>query len=70
MSCKQQLALTEAWSSANDELSTAIRAMTGDSIGKMSKADYMALRATAENARLKSENARTMLDLHRKEHGC
>ena len=70
MSCQTQFALTEAWSSATDEFSAAIKAMTGDGIGSMSKADYMVLRATAETARLRSENARLMLELHRKEHGC
>jgi hypothetical protein len=70
MSCRTQLALTQAWSDATEEFSAAIRAMTGNLIGKMPRAEYMALRARAEESRLASENARMLLDLHRKEHGC
>jgi hypothetical protein len=44
--------------------------MTGDHIGKMSRADFMALRGRAEEKRLASENARLVLELHRTEHGC
>jgi hypothetical protein len=35
----------------------------------MSEADYMVLRGTAETARLASENARLLLELHWNEHG-
>jgi hypothetical protein len=36
----------------------------------MSKEDYVVLRSQAEQARLASENARVLLQLHREEHGC
>jgi hypothetical protein len=70
MSCKIQRELTEFWSNATVEFSDAIKALTGDRIGTMSKTEYMALRAKAEEARLAPENARMTLELHRKEHGC
>jgi hypothetical protein len=34
------------------------------------QAGYYGLRARAEDARLASENARLLLELHREEHGC
>jgi hypothetical protein len=70
MSCKTQSTLTQAWLDANDRFSDAIRAMTGDHIGRISKAEYMALRGQAEEARLASENARLLIEIHRQEHGC
>jgi hypothetical protein len=70
MSCSIQLALTEAWSIATKQFSAATKAMIGDYVGTMSKADYMALLAKVEEGRLASENARTLLELHRKKHGC
>jgi hypothetical protein len=68
--CDIQSALTESWFKATDEFSSAIKAMTGKHISKVSESDFMLLRAAAEKARLASENARLMLELHRKEHGC
>ena len=70
MSCKIQADLTEAWFAATEQFSAAIKAMTGTHIGKISNADFMVLRGAAETARLASENARVLLDLHRKDHGC
>jgi hypothetical protein len=70
MSCKIQASLTEAWSAATEQFSASVKAMTGNHVGTMPGADYKALRASAEDARLKSENARMLLELHRKEHGC
>jgi hypothetical protein len=70
MSCKIQASLNEAWSLAAEKFSAATKALTGDHIGKISKVDFMALRARAEDARLASENARLLLELHRQEHGC
>jgi hypothetical protein len=37
---------------------------------KLPRADYKSLLAQAEAARLKSENARLAMELHRNEHGC
>jgi hypothetical protein len=68
--CKIQASLTEAWSIATEQFSAATKALTGDHIGKMSRGDYMVLRGRAEQARLASENARVLLELHRQEHGC
>jgi hypothetical protein len=70
MTCKIQASLNEAWSQAAGEFSTVTEAMTGDQVGKMSTADFVALRARAEDARLASGNAWTLLELHRQEHGC
>jgi hypothetical protein len=69
MSCKIQASLTEAWSNATSEFSSAIKALTVAHAG-MSEAEYRGLRAKAETARLASENARLLLELHRNEHGC
>lgn len=69
MSFKIQAVLTEAWSLATEQFSAATKALTGSVIAKMSSMGFMVLRATAEEARLKSDNARLMLELHRKEHG-
>jgi hypothetical protein len=57
--CKTQSVLTEAWFKATEKFSAAIRAMTGKH-NSMAEADYVLLRATAEEARLESENARVM----------
>jgi hypothetical protein len=70
MTCKTKTGLSEAWSLAAERFSTATKAMTSDHVGKISKTDLMALRARAEDARLASENARLLLELHREEHGC
>jgi hypothetical protein len=70
MFCKIQVALTEEWYQATQEFSNAIRAMTASKIDTISWADYMLLRDEAEKARLASENARMLLELHRNEHGC
>jgi hypothetical protein len=70
MSCKIQASLTEVWFAATEQFSASVKAMTGHHIETMSNADYMVLRGKAEKARLASENARMMLELHRKEHGC
>jgi hypothetical protein len=68
--CKTQAALSEAWSLATGRFSAATKALTGDRVDKMSEEDYRALLANAEEARLASENARLLLELHRAEHGC
>jgi|HubBroStandDraft_1064217.scaffolds.fasta_scaffold741691_1 hypothetical protein len=68
--CETKAALAEAWSTATRQLSDATNAMTFDRIGRMSKEDYVVLRSQAEQARLASENARVLLQLHREEHGC
>jgi hypothetical protein len=70
MSCKIQSALTDSWVQATDKFSAAVKAMTGSHIATMGEADFMLLRGAAERARLASENARLLLELHRKEHGC
>ena len=70
MGCEVQSVLTESWFKATEEFSAAIKAMTGSHIAQMSQADFMLLRGAAEKARLASENARLMLDLHRIDHGC
>jgi hypothetical protein len=61
---------SEAWSLASEQFSAATKALTRDHIANMSKADFMALRARAEDARLASDNARILLELHPEEHGC
>jgi hypothetical protein len=60
----------EAWFSATEQFSAAVKAMIGSQIGAMSQSDFALLRATAERTRLAAENARLLLKLHRKEHGC
>jgi hypothetical protein len=70
VSCITQATLTEAWSLATEQFSAATKALTGDHIGKMSQEAYKGLRRKAEEARLASENARMLLELHRNEHGC
>jgi hypothetical protein len=70
MSCKTQAALTQAWFSATEQFSAAVKAMIGSDVGSMSQADFALLRAAAEKMRLAAENARLLLELHRKEHGC
>jgi hypothetical protein len=70
MSCELRAKLNQVWSNATTEFSSAVAALTGPQIGTMSKADYSALVARAEAARLSSENARVALQMHRKEHGC
>jgi hypothetical protein len=62
--------LNQAWSDATAEFSTAVAALTRPHIGTMSQADYSALIARAEAARVTSENARVAMQMHRKEHGC
>jgi hypothetical protein len=70
MSCNTQRSLIEAWFGATAQFSDAVKAMTGSQIAAMSPDDFAVLRGKAETARLASENARLMLELHRKEHGC
>jgi hypothetical protein len=62
--------LTAAWSDATTQFSSAVKEMTRAHISTMSEADYIVLRGKAETARLASENARLLLELHRNEHGC
>jgi hypothetical protein len=56
---QDSISSTEAWFKATEKFSAAIRAMTGKH-NSMAEADYVLLRATAEEARLESENARVM----------
>jgi len=70
MSCKVRAALTQGSLDADNHFSEAMRAMTGDHIGKLSRAEYMVLRAQVEEARRASENACLAVERHRHEHGC
>jgi len=70
MSCKIHAALNQAWADATLEFSNATAALAGAATSKMSNDEYLALRAAADSALLASENARVILDLHRKEHNC
>jgi hypothetical protein len=58
------------WHDSIEELSKTVKALTGHGVGTMSRAEYQNLRGHAEHARLASENARLLLEIHRNEHGC
>ena len=66
LTCPHRQQLTEEWNQAVSEFSKSIRRLK-DAIGNEGYANEY--RAT-EQARLHAENARTMLNLHRSEHGC
>jgi hypothetical protein len=68
--CKIQAALVEDWCNTSLRFAAAIKAITGNHTATMCQADYMALCAKAEETRLEMENARMLLELHRKDHGC
>jgi len=66
--CTTRNELLRQWSDATQRFSDSIgymRANVGDMNGQFNK--HMRL---AEAARLKAENARLMLEIHRSEHGC
>jgi hypothetical protein len=64
MLCDTGVRLCEEWDSATKEMSDAVTALTHH-IGIVSKAEHVTMLARIEPTRLRSENARMSLELHR-----
>ena len=67
--CSQEAELIEAWNAAAERFSAAVSALR-KSVGTITNPEYERLRAEIEDARLDADNARALLDIHRREHGC
>ena len=70
MSCETRASLTEAWDLGRKLFSVAVEAMTEGQIPRMPDEDFLVLLTRTDEAWLASENARILLELHRKKHGC
>ena len=70
MACKTHVQLAHQWRVATQAFSVAVKTLTDDDIGKITKDSYDARRADVEQKRLASENARVAYRLHCQEHGC
>ena len=67
--CNAQQQLTEISDQAAAEFSAAVTALVR-SVGTTPKLEYDSRRAEGERTRLKADNARLALEMHRQEHGC
>ena len=67
--CREGALLMEAWNRATKEFSAAVSALAAN-LGRLPKVEYERLRMEAEAARLAMDNARLLIDMHQKEHGC
>jgi hypothetical protein len=65
LACATRAKLYQEWDAATKQLSDAVAALNRQ-IGTVSKADYTAMLTEIEAARLRSENARLSVELHRR----
>lgn len=67
--CEEKQRLILAYQAETQGYSAAV-ATLNNRIGRSSKIEYDAIYITAEDARIRAENAREALETHTTEHGC
>ena len=70
MDCKDARDMTARWYAAIEHYRDAVFQMMNAVRPETDSAAFRILHATAEKARLETENARRALEMHRHEHGC